>query len=147
MGTDSSMLFPQLSAETNVAIAYIGYFGGTGLLCLGINRSKTTQQLSYAGFLIVAFVGAFVNYHYGIQPVGSYIAFFNGLYDPFYNIIPGNPSGNVTEHPGLIPCLGDSNACSILGYKYHASWAANFYHRFTTKSGAAFNRARLCSHV
>ena len=43
---------------------------------------------------------------------------------------------------------GHHNNCATdLGYHLHASWAANFYYRFTGKVGAAFNVARLYAHV
>jgi len=145
------MLIFSATPFTNMVIAYIALAGGTGLMLCGLSRSKGCQKAGYFGMLILLFMAGWINSCYGIRgTAGDGIAFFNGLYDPFYNM--GNPSGNVTEHPGLIPCLdgpdGYHNNCAMdLGYHLHASWAANFYYRFTGKVGAAFNVARLYAHV
>jgi len=148
-----TMLIQSLSPYANMMIAYVTLFGGTGLIVCGMNRSKTGQRVAWAGMVLIIFMMVWINTGYGIRgSAGDSIAFFNGLYDPFYNA--GNPSGNVTEHPGLIPCIetsdGPHNNCAMdigLGYKLHASWASNFHHRFTEKVGWVFRTARLYAHI
>ena len=145
------MLVQSLSPHANMAIAYVTLAGGTALLVCGINRSKTGQKAGWVGMLLLTFMMGWINYSYGLRnTAGESIAFFNGLYDPFYNI--GSPSGNVSDHPGLMPCLDTSNGphnnCAMnVGYTLHASWAANFHYRFTEKVGWVFNCARLYAHI
>jgi hypothetical protein len=147
------MLVQSLSPYANMVIAYVTLAGGTGLIVCGIHRSNAGQKVAWVGMLLLTIMMGWINSGYGIRSTaGESIAFFNGLYDPFYNI--GNPSGDINDHPGLIPCLdtanGSHNNCAMntgLGYKLHASWAANFHHRFTEKTGWAFNVARLYAHI
>lgn len=145
------MLVHSLSPLANMLIAYVTLAGGTGLVVCGIHRSRAGQKVAWFGMLLLAFMMGWINSGYGIRSTaGESIAFFNGLYDPFYNI--GHPSGDIKDHPGLISCLptvnGSHNNCATgLGYTLHASWAANFYHRFTAKAGWAFNVARLYAHI
>lgn len=148
------MLIDSISPFANMVVAYTGLFGGTGLFLGGLSRSKTGQQVGYTGMCLLLFMCGWLNYQYGLRSTaGEAIAFFNALYDPFYNI--GTPSGNVHEHPGLIPCLdtadGPHNDCAAdlsgAGYTLHASWASNFYARFTERADWTFNVARLYAHV
>jgi len=134
------MIIPQLSLAANLVIVYVGLAGGTAFMCYGL----TNQRVGLMGMMPLTGLVAVVNCRYGIKDTGETIAFFNSIYDPFYNI---GATGNMTNYPGLARCFNDNNNCSLLKFEYHAAWAATFHRRFTSAPEAAFNCARLYSHV
>lgn len=133
------MLVPFLSVLANLGIVYVGLAGGSVLLCYGLYN----KSAGWVGMVSLTVLACMINYRYGINDVGETIAFFNSVYDPFYNI---GASGNMTNYPGLSRCF-KGNDCSVLSFQYHAAWAATFHHRFTGAAGAAFNCARLYAHI
>lgn len=119
-------------AVARVAGVFVAIGSGLGLLAL-----KRYRQ----GFYLLAAMGCYMNFQYGVYGVAHPISFFISIYDVTHNLW----AGDLSQLKGMARC-SDNNTCTQLGqYEYHPSWAPTFYDRFVL--GDAFRRARLYMHI